>query len=270
MKLLGLLKFSAALALTALVIAGCSAPPGRQEAGQVINAAAAAAPQSGNGRHMQITYGFSLSVPEKDIAALQQKHLEECRRLGCEVLKTSCDRSANARATTSVRIAPEAFPEFEQIISAPPSEVSYRSETAEDKTLPLLDAEKRLEVKTLLRDRLTAMLRDPGQKSPADIAAIERQVAEVQGEIESGTAQRDYLRKITQTVQVDIGYYGVSARVSGINFSPIADAVSGAARTFIYSVAAFISFAILIVPWIPAVVLAFWIVRRLWRRGKPA
>ena len=87
-------------------------------------------------------------------------------------------------AKVSIRIAPEKFPEFEKAISAPPVEVSYRNESAVDQTLPLIDAEKRLEVKILLRDRLTAMLREPGQKSPADMAEIERKIAEVQGEIE--------------------------------------------------------------------------------------
>ena len=130
-------------------------------------------------------------------------------------------------AKVSIRIAPEKFPEFEKAISAPPVEVSYRNESAVDQTLPLIDAEKRLEVKILLRDRLTAMLREPGQKSPADMAEIERKIAEVQGEIESATARRDYLRTVTQTVRVDISYYSVSAKVSGVNFSPVAASVRG-------------------------------------------
>ncbi len=285
------LKLAAALALAALVLTGCSqnkdsrAPvPARYAASEdkfgyadvsrteASRDTAAAAPQGAGGRHLAITYHFSLLAPENDIAALQQKHLAECQRLGCEVLNTSLDRSLkdNISAYTSVRIAPEAFPAFEQTISAPPIEVAYRGETSEDKTLPLLDAEKRLEVKTLLRDRLTAMLREPGQKSPADIAAIERQIAEVQGEIESATAQRDYLRKVTQTMQVDIRYRSVSARLGGVNFSPVADAASNAARTFTNSVAALIVFTIWIVPWIPVAMLVFWIVRRLWRRGRPA
>jgi hypothetical protein len=278
MKLSAPLKLMTALAMAALALAGCErkhdghppmqAPQADGAVMDIVPGAAAAAQQRTEGRHMEIAYSFSLLVPEKEVASLQQRHLAECRRLGCEVLSTSLDRSTKdfVSAQASIRIAPDAFPAFEQTISAPPSEVAYRSETATDRTLPLLDAEKRLEVKTLLRERLTAMLREPGQKSAADIAAIERQSAEVQGEIESGTAQRDYLRKITQTVRVDIAYRSVSARVSGVNFSPVADALAGAGRTFVRSLADLIAVAVWLVPWMPVAALVYWIVWRLRRR----
>jgi hypothetical protein len=279
MKLLEALKFVAALALAALLLAGCEknegsgAPMAASRDSQAMALSAdSATPQTNGTRHIELTYAFTLSAPEKDVAALQQKHLTECRRLGCEVLSTSLDRFMrdSISAKVSIRIAPEKFPEFEQAISAPPVEVSYRNESAVDQTLPLIDAEKRLEVKILLRDRLTAMLREPGQKSPADMAEIERKIAEVQGEIESATARRDYLRTVTQTVRVDISYYSVSAKVSGVNFSPVAAAVRGAARTFTNSVAALIVFLVWIVPWLPFAALVFWIVRWLRRRGRHA
>ncbi len=281
MKLLGPLKFSAALALAVLLLAGCESNDG----GRASNAfrgdsralaltvqADSAAPRAGAAKHVEVTYAFTLSAPEKDVAALQQKHLAECRRLGCEVLSTNLSRFMrdSISANASIRIAPEKFAEFEQAISAPPVEVSHRAESAVDQTLPLIDAEKRLEVKTLLRDRLTAMLREPGQKSAADIAEIEKKIAEVQGDIESATARRDYLRTITQTVRVDISYYSISAKAGGVNFSPIANAVRGAGRTFTNSVAALVVFSIWIVPWLPLAALVFWVVRRLRRRGRPA
>ncbi len=277
MKLYAPLKLMAALALAALALAGCEgkqdssvATPDPAVAGEDIlamktDAGATGGPRRAEERHMEVVYGISLLVPANGVEAMQQKHLAECRRLGCEVLSTSFDRSIrnSVFARVSVRIAPDAFPAFEQTISAPPSEVASRSETATDRTLPLLDAEKRLEVKTVLRERLTAMLREPGQKSAADIAAIERQIAEVQGEIESGTAQRDYLRKITQTVRVDIAYRSVSARVSGVDFSPVADALTRAGRTFAGSLADLIAAAIWLLPWIPVAALVYWLVRRL-------
>lgn len=286
MKLLEPLKLMATLALAVLVLAGCSrneddpmparSAPGASKTGYAMaegdrRATNAPAAPRADGRHLETIYGFSLLVPEKDVSSLQQKHLAECRRLGCEVLSTNLDRSVKDYITahTAIRIAPESFPAFEQTISAPPSEVDHRGETAEDQTLPLLDAEKRLEVKTLLRDRLTAMLRDPAQKSAADIAAIERQTAEVQGDVEFSTAQRDYLRRITQTVRVDIAYRNVSAKLSGIDFSPVANAVANAARTFIRSLAELIAVAIWLIPWIPVAALVYWTVRRLRRKHSP-
>ncbi len=75
----------------------------------------------------------------------------------------------------------------------------------------MLDIDKRLEVKTALRDRLSAMLKDPSAKSAADLAAIEKELAQAQGDIEAAIAQRDYLRTITHTVRVDIAYDGRQA-----------------------------------------------------------
>jgi hypothetical protein len=40
-------------------------------------------------------------------------------------------------------------------------------------------------VKTALRDRLAAGLREPGTKSLADLANIEKELAQVQGDIEA-------------------------------------------------------------------------------------
>jgi hypothetical protein len=285
MKLPALLKLMAALAMAALATAGCErkqdtqapAPQAARESpakfaeantGAMGGPQDTATPRRAEGRHMEIVYAFSLLVPQNDLAALQQKHLAECRRLGCEVLSTNLDRSMKdfISAQVSVRIAPDAFPAFEQTISAAPSEVTHRSEAAIDQTLPLLDTEKRLAVKTVLRDRLTGMLREPGQKSAADVAAIERQIAEVQGEIESWTTQLDYLRKVTQTVRANITYSSASARVSGVNFSPVADALNGAGRTFVRSLADLIAVAVWLVPWMPVAALVYWIVRRLRRR----
>ena len=145
---------------------------------------------------------------------------------------------------------------------APPVEVLSQAQTSEDKTLPIMDVEKRLEVKSALRDRLSAMLRDSGQKSAADLAVIEKELAGVQGDIEAATAQREYLRTITETIKVDIAYQGLAAQVGGINLSPIDYALKGVGRTMVGSVAALISFVAAIVPWIPLIALLAWGVRR--------
>jgi hypothetical protein len=143
-----------------------------------------------------------------------------------------------------------------------------QSERAEDMTTAVLDVDKRLEVKAALRDRLTTMLKDPGTKSAADLAAIEKEVAQTQGDIEAAIAQRDYLRTITETVRVDISYDGRSVVVAGYDFSPIKRAVDGIGQTFITSVGTLITFLAAAVPWLPVIVLVMWGTRwglRRWR-----
>ena len=141
-----------------------------------------------------------------------------------------------------------------------------QTERAEDKTVAVLDADKRLETKTALRDRLTTMLRDSGNKSATDLATIEKELAQVQGDIEAAVAQREYLRTITETVRVDIAYDGRQAVVAGYDFSPIKKSVDGISQTLIASVGWLIWFVAALVPWAPVIVFAAWGIRWTLRR----
>jgi hypothetical protein len=234
-------------------------------------AAAAPPPQApGPVRHIAVTRSLALRLPANEVAAVQQRHLAECARLGCTVLETHLSRLIDGRtsARISVRITPDRYPDFATAITAPPAEVVTQSERAEDRTTAVLDIEKRLEVKTALRDRLLAMLKDPNTKNPADLLAIEKELAQVQGDIESSIAQRDYLRTITETVRFDITYEGRSVVVAGYDFSPIKRAAAGIVQTLITSVASLIVFLAAVLPWLPLVVLVVWGARRILRRWR--
>jgi hypothetical protein len=119
-----------------------------------------------------------------------------------------------------------------------------------------------------LRDRLSVMLQEPGPKSPAELATIEKELAEVQGDIESIAAQRDYLRTITETVRVNVSYVGLAAQAGGIDLSPISRTVSSIGATLVGSAAVLISFLVAIVPWLPIFALLAWAARRARRRWR--
>lgn len=221
------------------------------------------------GEHVAVSHEFTLRLPGAEVEATQRAHLVECRKLGCTVIGTSMNRDEGwVRATTAVRIPPGAFLVFADRITAPPVTVQSHEETSDDKTTAVLDIEKRLEAKIALRDRLTAMLRDPAPKSTADLVALERELAQVQGEIEAGTAQRDHLRTITGTVKVSIAYSGGTAKWAGLDVSPIAKAFSEIGGVFVRSLAMVILFIAGLVPWLPLVYLAFWLIRRMIRRWR--
>jgi hypothetical protein len=219
---------------------------------------------------LAVTHAFDLSMPSAEIEATQRRHLEECARLGCTVLNTSLRHAGQGRvfANTSVRISPQSFDAFAQAIAAPPARATRHSEAAEDETIPLLDVEKRLAAKSALRDRLEAMLKDPATKTTADLIAIEKELAEIQGDIESATAQRDYLRTITDTVRVNISYDGLVAEVGGVDLSQVKRAVTDFGDTVLASLAALIYVIAALLPWLPVIVVLGWIVRRGVRRWR--
>jgi len=263
-----------------LVLGGCSDPrlsaPESYSSGTTLAQAPAPSPNSDKAgqpiaeRRLAITHAFTLRLPGVDVEAVQQKHLAACVKLGCTITSTQFDRSNEGRiyARASVRIAPDAYPAFADLLASPPAKIINHSETAEDKTVPMLDVEKRLDVKSALRDRLAAMLREPGAKSPADLVTIEKELAQVQGDIEAIAAQRDYLRTLTETVRVDIAYVGLAAQTAGFDLSPVDRAFNGIGATLIQSVAALISFLAAIVPWLPLAALVLWATRRGFRRWK--
>jgi hypothetical protein len=211
-------------------------------------------------------------MPDADVEAVHQRHLSECIKLGCNVMNTMLDRSHGRRisARSEVRIAPDKFPAFAEVLAAPPARIVIHVESADDKTAPMLDIEKRLEAKTALRDRLTAMLRDPIAKTLADLITVEKELAQVQGDIETITAQRDYLRTLTETVHVVITYDGLAARVAGLDFSPITEAGTDVGSTFVRSVAALISFLAAFLPWLLLGALVAWGIVRALRRRRDA
>jgi len=188
------------------------------------------------------------------------------------VLETRLDQLGDGRvnARASVRVAPERYPALAAVITAPPAEVTTQSERADDRTIAVLDVDKRLEVKTALRDRLTAMLNDPATKSVTDLIAIEKELVQAQGDIEAATTQRNYLRTITDTVQIDITYDGHQVVVAGYDFSPIKRAIDGIGGTFATSVASLITFVAAAAPWLPVIALLVWGARRGLRRWRTA
>jgi hypothetical protein len=144
------------------------------------------------------------------------------------------------------------------------------AETAEDKTIPLLDIEKRLDAQTALRDRLAAMLKQAGT-NVADLVAVEKQLADVQGGIESETAQRNYLRTITDTVRVDVSYNGLIQQAGPVDLSPVRVAFDRFLQTVIASFGDMIDWIAYALPWLPLAALAAWLVYRiLWRRAGSA
>jgi hypothetical protein len=230
----------------------------------------AGAAQAATPARIAVTHAFSLRMPSADVEAVQRRHLDGCARLGCMILTTYLDRSNAGRisAHTSIRIRPDGFADFAKALEAAPATVASHSESAEDRTIPLLDVEKRVEVKSALRDRLAAMLKDAAAKTPADLLAIEKELSQVQGDIEAAIAQRDYLRTITDTMRVDISYMGVTAQTGGIDLYAIQTAVAEFGQTMVSSGATLITFLAIILPWVPLVAFLAWAVRRSFRRWR--
>ncbi|MDZ5649067.1 DUF4349 domain-containing protein [Nitrospirillum sp. BR 11828] len=252
-----------------------SAPvPGSKENFVVPFGASPPAPQTMQGKYVAVSHSYTLRLPADAVEAVQRRHLEICIKLGCEVVESQMNRNGNrawVTAHTSVRLPPAALASFTADLTAPPVEVTAHSETSEDKTLAVLDVDKRLETKLALRERLTTLLHQTNTKNVSDLLNVEHTLAQVQGDIESATAQRDYLRAQTEMVKIDIRYEGAQPdepKPDGIDWRPLKNAAKDFIDILVESLANVMTFTARILPWTPVVVLAGWLARLVWRRWR--
>jgi len=264
------------IALTlVLMLAACARPDSE------FNFTSAQAPISSNIRstlstpdsRLATAHNFYLQLPSTEIEKVQQKHLEECAKIKCKVQTAGLDRSSEGRvsARTRLRLAPEAYAAFATILVAPPATLQNHSETTEDSSQPAIDIERRLQSKYALRDRLTAMLRDSAAKTAAEAVAIEKELAQVQSDIETAEAQREQIRNATETIRIDISYQGKAAQIAGLDLTPVTHVAKAAGQTLVSSVAMLVWFVIAAAPWLPLIALLLWGARRYFRRkAQPA
>jgi glycine cleavage system regulatory protein len=216
------------------------------------------------------THNFVIELPSEAVQATQQKNLTDCLAAGCSVLNSRLDRLPNGsvEGSISVRIAPDKFQSFADSLTAPPARLISHAQSAEDKTTAVLDVEKRLAAQEALRDRLTQLLQQ-ANGNVGDLVSVEKQLAEVQGTVESETAQRDYLRTITDTVKVDVTYNGLIQQAGPFDVSPIRAALDSFMQTMIASVGEVITWIAYALPWLPLAALAGWALRVVFRRRFP-
>jgi hypothetical protein len=223
----------------------------------------------GQNASVAIAHRFTLVASNAEIEALQQRHMDECKKLGCTILNTSISRSETGpvSAHASVRVKPETYDAFAAVLAAPPAKITYHSQTSDDLAIPTIDAEKRLAAKTTLRERLTALLNDQNTKTAADLIAIEKELSQAQGDIEAMTAQLDNLRRRTDTINVDISYQGAVGS-HGIDLTPLHEAASAIGQTVVRSLSALIYCLAAVVPWLPVIAIVWWGIRRSMRRWR--
>ena len=159
-------------------LAACAAPPRNNVAYDMPFAARAPQDNSAAANQQRLAITRRFTLPSVETEAIQQRHMAECTRLGCAILSTSIDRSTEGRfnARAAVRIKPESYDASAAVLAAPPAKIMMHSQSAEHLALPIFEVEKRLEAKTVLRDRLTA-LRDQSVKTAADLIPIEKELA---------------------------------------------------------------------------------------------
>lgn len=224
-------------------------------------------------------YNYGFRLPAKSVAATAQFHADLCLKAGptkCQVLNssTSAHNEDHVSANLSLRAEPEWLETFKEQMQSSVEDAKGKMTSsgvsAEDLTRQILDTDARLKAQRTLRDRLQGLLATRNAELK-DLLALERELARVQGQIESATTTLNVLKKRVSMSAVDINYQSQSVAVSQNAVAPIGRALKGFVGQFAYGLSNVIEFFAGILPWLIFVILpGLWLLRRWWKgRDKP-
>lgn len=224
-------------------------------------------------------YGFGLVMPSASVKPTADKHMQICRDAGaskCQITGSNTNNYSDTdiRANLSLRAEPQWLRSFVADMKTDIADIDGRIESentsVEDLTRALLDTDARLKAQTTLRTRLENLLETRDAKLP-DLLALERELARVQGEIESATANLKALRARVSMSVVNISYTSERVAVSRSSVSPIGEALKDFVGIVSEGLASVIRFLAILLPWMIFVILpSLFMLRWFWRRRRAA
>ena len=224
-------------------------------------------------------YAYGLVMPSKSVKATTDKHIQICRDAGprlCQITgsNTNSYSDEDVRSNLSLRADPDWLVGFISGLKADVEDVDGNIQTettsVEDLTRAILDTGARLKAKRTLRTRLENLLETRNAELP-DLLTLEREIARVNGEIESATANLKALRARVSMSVVNISYTSERSAISSSSVSPIGAALKDFVSILSHTTGGVIRFAAFLLPLMLFVIIpGFLGIRWLWRRRKIA
>ncbi|MFN4225857.1 MAG: DUF4349 domain-containing protein [Hyphomonas sp.] len=291
-----------AAALAALTLAGCGAeqgysrpamaPPPPAEAMKMAEASymldrgeagggTSGAQTAGSVQYIAYAHSVGMRLPVKAIEPTMQGHIAACNAAGPSVcIVTNSYLNAYSEDEASGSLSLRASPAWiEQLLSgleaeasAARGEVTSRQTTAEDLTVSIVDTDARLKALETLRGRLEQLLASrPGELK--DVLETERELARVNGEIDSLKSTLAALRQRVDMSQLSISYETKRNPVSQGALAPLGDAFGSFFYNLASAIAAVVTAFAVGLPWLLLIGALLWIwLRLIWpriRRRKP-
>jgi hypothetical protein len=241
----------------------------------------AAPDASGPVQYIAYAHSVGLRIPVKSIEPTMQAHIDACNKAGpsvCVVTNSWLNAYSEDQASASLnlRATPAWIETFlggiEAEAEAVKGEVTNRQTTAEDLTVSIIDSDARLKAQETLRGRLEQLLASrPGELK--DVLETERELARVNGEIDSLKSSLAALRQRVDMSQLSVSYETKTAPLSQGALTPIGDAFGSFFYNLSSAIAAVVTAFAVGLPWLLLIGALLWIwLRLIWpriRRKKP-
>jgi len=265
-------KFTALISLGVLLMTmGCD------KAAKVASPQTAAymafSPRESAQRFIAVKHKLELVAPESEVPKAWESAVNFCGTIQCVVLSSSITTKTRDTAPSGsmvLRVIPEDLKKLFDHVQKLGTIVQHTTES-EDKTAVVIDTDAKIKNLTSFRDSLRTMLARPSV-TVKDFVEIQKQLTDVQSELDSETAQRKILANETEKVAVEITFAADRTSQHASAFTPIWEALRESGSDMAVSVAWLISAIVTVIPWLVLVVPLCWLVAKLWRklRRKPA
>ena len=223
-------------------------------------------------------YSYTLETPTDRIAALSARHERACIQAGpqrCQVIGSSTETYGQdeRRATLEIRAEPGWLGAFRNGLAADADAAGGRiadsTTTSEDLTRAIIDTEAHLRAKTALRDRLQTMLatRDGNLQT---VLEVERELARVQGEIDSATSTLQVMRARVSMSRLTMTYQSRGVMAPDSATAPLQAALNNALGVFMTGLAGIITVLAFALPFALILGPIVWFLMRARRRNRAA
>lgn len=230
--------------------------------------------EPGAEQYIAYRHDLGLTLPKGQVEPMMQTHTSACQAAGtstCIVINSNIYSQdvEYASGNLSIRATPAWIETFmagvEEDAGDAGGEITQRSTSAEDLTRQIIDTGARLEAQETLQRRLMELLerRDGGL---SDLLAIERELANVTGNIESIKAQLKTLRLRVSMSSLDLNYQ-TKRSVNGARDNPLGEAFGDFFYNLTGAIAAVVTAFAVGLPWILLIGLFLWIwLKLIWPR----
>jgi hypothetical protein len=226
--------------------------------------------------YLAYAYGMSLELPGDRLVGVMDRHAAACRSAGprlCQLVasRREGDPLETLHGSLSLRAEPQWLQGLVKSVHSDAvgaaGRVTAQWTTTEDLTREIVDTEATLRARRALRDRLQQLLATrPG--SLADLLGVERELARVQGEIDSTESNLAAMRNRVTMSALTIEYRSAARALARDTFEPLRRSLGDFIVAVVGSTAALVSVAGALLPWLVAGTLAVWLLSTLWRRRR--
>jgi hypothetical protein len=227
------------------------------------------------GEMLAYAYQSRLELPAKAVAPVMEAHRSACAAAGsatCQILTASLDAQRETYVTAQLRFraAPAYMTSFRASLAKDAAGAGGRlvatDQSVEDLTRQITDLSARLDAQKTLRTRLTELL-NRAEGDVGDLLEVERELARVQGEIESMTSQLAYLEGRVSMNLMTVRYESIYEAIAPERARPLAEAFRDFVGILSESLAELVRFTAAALPWLIIGLPLLWLlVRRFTRR----